>query len=156
MLAWWRFLNELKVLRKDIIDNHYLLKGHKEALHKIAIGSSTIWQSHADTDQDMNMLKVKCQKFILPLKHHQQSGEASVMDMSICAKTRRDEVSASSLTSFRSMVISTINNEIRKKNVNDIRKPNHHRGKFTIARPNQSFKRDEMDKHPQCGNLSRV
>jgi len=90
-------------------------------------------------------LRKTCCHLILGLKHHQQSGEAAVRDMGICTRTRRSEVSASPLTTFRSFVISNANHKIRNINDNRTLKANYHRDSEGAPLSKQAEKRDRVD-----------
>jgi len=81
---------------------------------------------------------------ILAIKHHQQSGEAAVRDIGICARTGRGDEQASALTCNRSLVLGGASNKLKHRMMSEDRtpKPNTHRGPNFEARTAQALKQD--------------
>lgn len=129
---WHYFLKRCNIDPKSLLDTDFILSNNKEAISKIAAGIQ-LWEG--DNDMDICKLRKTCKELILAQKHHQQSGEAAVRDMGICTRTRRGEVQGSSLTSFRSVIISMTNIKLRNKIQNEAPKNNAHRKNGTALTP---------------------
>ena len=78
-----RFLADVKP--SNLLQTNHILSRRQEAV-KIIAESVSLWDSK---DEMLVSLRKDVYQLILALKHHQQSGEAVVRDMGICAGTRR-------------------------------------------------------------------
>ena len=119
-----RFLADVKP--SNLLQTNHILSRRQEAV-KIIAESVSLWDSK---DEMLVSLRNDTCQLILALKHHQQSGEAALRDMGICAGTRREDVQASSIIANRSFVLSSANSRLRQKIKDENRKPkpNFHRG----------------------------
>ena len=102
---WYDFLKGTGIDVTEMVSSDYILKNNREAISKIASGNHLLWGDNRSDDTNIASLRKMICEYVLAQKHHQQSGEAAVRDMGICNQTRRDEISGSALTTFRSLVI---------------------------------------------------
>ena len=110
----------------QLLADDYILKDNVPGIHKIAAGKSLYDPGEAaaddyglddaenDEDADIVKLRNKCLAFVVALKHHGQTTEAGVKDIGTCTDTRRNEIQASSLSSFRSLVNMFVSNMVAK------------------------------------------
>jgi hypothetical protein len=78
-----RFLADVKP--SNLLQTTHIYSRRQETV-KIIAESESLWDSK---DEMLVSLRKDVYQLILALKHHQQSGEAVVRDMGICAGTRR-------------------------------------------------------------------
>ena len=78
-----RFLADVKP--SNLLQTTHIYSRRQETV-KIIAESESLWDSK---DEMLVSLRKDAYQLILALKHHQQSGEAVVRDMEICAGTRR-------------------------------------------------------------------
>jgi hypothetical protein len=141
---WKEFLAEMKVT--DLLQSDYILSRHQDAISSLAIMGVSLWESQPRENTALLNLKFDCQRLILAVKHHQPSGEAAVRDIGICSRTGRGEKQSSPLTSFRSLILSSVSILIKEKMTREDRnpKPNVHRGVDYIARYIRAKKQDDQ------------
>ena len=167
---WQQSIKDCGVDPEILLVDDYILQNNIEGIKRIAEGTS-LWpqvpdavnddvdsdddNAEMDVDEDADITKLRdlCSALILPHKHHGQSTEAGVKDIGTCTDTKRNEIEASGLSSFRSMVNMFVTNQLSKlmKSRGQSR-GNRHRDSNGAARSNQARKQDNLgiDREPKA------
>ena len=102
-----------------------ILDKHPDAIAHIADGVS-MWDDNSFPE--VAALRKDCKQYILIVKHHTQSTEAGVQDISICSSCGRNEVEASALSAIRSQDNRKINAEMMAAFQYRVKRSNQHMG----------------------------
>ena len=119
---WRAFLDEMSGDGNEV-DDPILLK-HENAVEKIAEGAHLY--EELEEDPDVAKLLRDCKLHMLIGKHHTQSTEGGVRDISICSSTRRSEEDSSALSLIRSLHISPINEKAAEEYRHRLKRGNRH------------------------------
>mmetsp|Transcript_26611 Transcript_26611/g.39421 ORF Transcript_26611/g.39421 Transcript_26611/m.39421 type:complete len:305 (+) Transcript_26611:380-1294(+) len=106
-------------------DNPFL-NSHRAAIVKIADGISLWNHSRIDNQVVMSRFQLECKERIFTMKHHTQSTEAGVQDISMCSKNQRTEYDASALSMVRSDHVQAVKKEIATERQNHRERGNQH------------------------------
>ena len=106
-----KWLDHIKSPLCEVNHNDRILEKHKAALQELASGNC-LWAD--DASEDMQMLQLDCNRVILNGRHHNQSTEAAVNEISQAAQNQKNEDVASAIVAGRSRDIYLVSVEVKR------------------------------------------
>ena len=106
-----KWLDHIKSPLCEVNHNDRILEKHKAALQELASGKC-LWAD--DASEDMQMLQLDCNRVILNGRHHNQSTEAAVNEISQAAQNQKNEDVASAIVAGRSRDIYLVSVEVKR------------------------------------------